>query len=170
MGRAERLGHGAPSTVRVVAEIAVASVVTGVVMGVLWWLLTPDITGVVVEGPAGGQLGVHSQDAQRLFDRDAIFALLGAGAGLVLAVAFAVRHRKSPVAALVALVVAGIGGSLLAQLTGLVLGPSGSVDGLADGAETPVPLHMESQAALIVWSMVATVVAAIFAAFRQDPH
>ena len=164
MTRAQRLGHTATSTSRVVVEIVVASVVAGVVMGVAWWLLAPDVTAVVV----GDGLRLDAREGQQLFGRDAVFALLGAGCGLVLAAVFSVRHRHRPVTVLVAVAVLGLGGSLLAQLSGGLLAGGDDVSGLADGTEHVMALEMQSQAGLIVWSMVATVVVAVIAVFRDD--
>lgn len=162
--RAERLGHTAPSPVRVVVQVAVVSVVAGIVMGLLWWLLAPDVHGVVVDGG----LGTDSREGQKLFERDAVFALLGAAFGLVLAIVFTVWHRRNPVATLVSLAVFGVGGSLIARFAGGLLGPGDDVAGLADGTERVFPLHLESDSALLVWSMVAVVVAAVIALFRED--
>lgn len=164
MTRAERLGHAAPTSTRVVAQIVVASAVAGVVMGVLWWLLAPDVHGVVVNGG----LGYDSREGQHLFTRDAVFALLGGAFGLVMSVVFVVWHRRNPVAVLVALAATGVVASLIAQHVGQFLGPDGDVSGLADNAEVLIPLRLESDAALLVWSMVAVVVAAVVALFRED--
>ncbi|RIQ13745.1 DUF2567 domain-containing protein [Jiangella rhizosphaerae] len=164
MTRAERLGHAAPSTVRVVTQIVVASVVAGVLMGVLWWLLAPDVQGVVVDGG----LGVDAHEGRHLFTRDAVFTLIGAGAGLLLSAVFAVWHRRNPVAVLVSLAAMGVVGSLIARFVGGFLGPDGDVSGLADGADVLFPLRLETDAALLVWSMVAVVVAAVIALFRED--
>ncbi len=164
MTRAQRLGHGAPTTRRVVVQIVVASVVAGVLMGVLWWLLAPDVHGVVVNGG----LGYDSREGRHLFTRDAVFTLLGGGFGLVLSIVFVIWHRRNPVAALVALAAMGVVGSLIAKYVGEFLGPDGDVSGLADGAAALIPLRLGSDAALLVWSMVAVVVAAVVALFRED--
>lgn len=164
MSRAERLGHTGAGAARVLVEITVATVLVALGVGVLWWVLAPEVTGVVIDG----RLAVDAREGQALFARDAVFALLAAASGLLLAVAFSVRHRHRPVTVLIALTVLGVGGSLLAQLTGFILGPDDDVSGLADGTERPMGLHMDSPAALIVWSMVATVVVAVIAVFRED--
>ncbi|TDE08078.1 DUF2567 domain-containing protein [Jiangella asiatica] len=164
MRRAERFGHAAPTPGRVATEIAVVSVLAGVLMGVLWWLLSPEVTGVVVEGG----LAADAREGQKMFDRDAVFALLGAGFGLVLAVVYSVRHWRSPVTTLVTLALAGVAGSYLATLVGGLFGPGGDVAGLENGTQEPFPLRMESPAGLLVWSMVATVVVAVVALFRED--
>lgn len=162
--RAERLGHTAPSPVRVLVQITVVSVVAGLLMGVLWWLLSPDVHGVVIDGG----LGADSREGQKLFERDAVFTLLGAGFGLVLAVVFMIWHRRNPVTTLVALAALGVAGSLIARFAGELLGPSDDVTGLANGTDRLFPLRLDSDAALLVWSMVAVVVAAVIALFRED--
>lgn len=162
--RAERLGHTGVGPLRIVTHIAVASVVAGILMGVLWWLLAPDVHGVVVDGG----LGTDSREGQKLFELDAVFTLVGAGVGVLMGIVFTVWHRRNPVTVLVALVAFGVIGSLIAQFAGGLLGPSGDVTGLADGAERLFPLRLEAQAALLAWPMVAVVVAAIIALFRED--
>lgn len=164
LARAERLGHAGPRPARVVGEAAVGSLIAGVVMGVLWWVLAPDVTGIVVNG----ELLTDLEQGQRLFTRDAIFALLGAGSGLVLAIALTARHRRHPVTSLLALAAGGLAGSLLAQLIGLLLGPDGDVSGLADGVEHVLALRMNSSQALLVWPLVLTVVVGVIAVFRED--
>ena len=164
MSRAERLGHTAPSTARVVGEVLVASVVAGVAMGVLWWVLAPEVTGFVVDG----ELLADLEQGQKLFGRDAVFALLGSAFGLVLGVVFTARHRRRPVTSLLTLALAGVGGSLLAQFTGAMLGPDGDVSGLAEGTDHAFALQMDTPQALIVWPLVATVMAAVIALFRED--
>ena len=162
--RAERLGHTAASPARVVVHIAIASVVAGVLMGVLWWLLSTDVRCVVV----GGELVPRNCESREFFDRDAVFTLLGAGFGLVLGVGFTVWHRRTPVTTLVALAAFGVVGSLIARFAGGLLGPSDDVSGLADGTDRMYPLRLDADAALLVWSMVAVVVAAVIALFRED--
>lgn len=164
MTRAERLGHAGVRTTRVVAEIVVATVVAGVVMGVAWWLLAPDVTAAVVNG----EVRLDAREGQKLFGRDAVFALLAAGCGLLMAVVFSARHRHRPVTVLLAVAILGFGGSLLAELTGGLLGGSDDMAGWADGTEHVVDLQMQSQAGLIVWSMTATVTVAVIAVFRDD--
>jgi hypothetical protein len=162
--RAQRLGHAGAGARRVVAEIVVAAAIVSVLMGVLWWLLAPDISGVV----ADGGLFADPSQAQKLFDRDALFAVLSGGAGLILAVVFAVRHHRRPVTVLLALAVCGIAGSLVAQLIGRYLGPGDDVTGLADGADHAVPLQLHSWAGVFGWSIAATMVVAVVAMFRED--
>lgn len=162
--RAERLGHVPASPARIVAEVAVVSALFGVLMGVLWQLLAPEVVGTVMDGG----LAVGGPEAEKLFDRDAVFALLGAGCGLVMAVAFAVRHPRRPVVALVALAAGGVGGSLLATVVGGALGPDRDLSGLADGAERAFPLELQASAALVMWPMTATVVVGVIALFRDD--
>lgn len=164
MRRAERLGHVAPGPRRVASEIAVVCLVAGLALGVLWWLLAPEVTGVVVDGA----LAVDAAEGQKLFGRDAVFSLLAAGFGLVLAVVFGVRHWRRPVTVLVALALGGVAGSYLATLIGGVLGPSDDVSGLENSVEHAFALRMESPAGLLVWSTVATVVLAVIALFRED--
>lgn len=162
--RTERLDRARANTARVVTEMVVATVAVGTLAGVLWWVLAPDVTGVVLDGG----LVVDAREGQKVFDRDAIFSLLGAAVGLLMSITFVLRHRHRPVTVVVGLAVLGVGGSLLAQLTGLLLGPDDDVAGMDDGTQHAVGLHLGSDAGLFVWPMVAIIVAAIIGVFRED--
>lgn len=147
---------------RVAVEIVLASVLCGLVMGAAWYVLSPDLTGQA----ADQGVAVPIEQARRLFDRVAIFALLGAAAGLLLGVAAGIRHRERPVTALVTLALGGVAGSLLAMGTGMVLGPARR--GHEPGTEVPLPMELEATSALLVWPLVAIVVVTLMALFRDD--
>ncbi|WP_129663245.1 hypothetical protein [Phytoactinopolyspora endophytica] len=152
----------APSPARVGVEIGATSAVLGVVMGIVWYLLSPELTGQVVED------GVVTpvEHARELFDQIAIFFILGAGLGLVLGVFFGVRHRRRPVTALLGLAGGGLGGSLLALAVGVLLGPS--IGDEAPGTEVTLPMELEAPAALFAWPVVAVVVVTVMSLFRDD--
>lgn len=143
-------------------EIVAVSVVFGVLLGVAWYLLAPEITGEVAEDG----VAIPITEARQLFDRVAIFSLLGAGIGLVLGIFFGARHRRRPVTTLLALAAGGLGGSLLAMGIGIVLGPS--VGGEEPGTVVDLPVELEAPAALFAWPVIAIIVVSVMALLRDD--
>lgn len=156
-----------PGVRRVVLEIVAASLVLGGVAGVLWWQLSPDVLGVVSEN--GVALDAVRGSAE--FDREANYVMLTAGAGLLLSVVFSVRYRRRPVSALLSVAICGVAGALVALGVGHLLGP-GSVDQRAARADVGdslnLPFELHAYAALIAWPLVAAIMMAIIAAFRDD--
>lgn len=138
------------------------SLVFGALMGVGWNLLNPEITGEVAERG----VAVPIAEARQLFDRVAIFSLLGAGIGLALGAVVGVRHRRRPVTALLALAGGGLAGSLLAWRVGVWAGPS--LGDEAPGTVVEVPLDLEAPAALLAWPLIAVVVVTVMVLFRDD--
>lgn len=156
----------APSPVRVVAEVVAFSAAVGAVVGFLWLKLSPEVT---VEIRADGA-ALYIEQARKLFDREAMFALLAAGAAVLLAVTSTARHRRRPVTVLLALVAGGCLASLVAFGLGRLLGP-GSVDPSSAGpvgSIVPVPLELDAWGVLLVWPIVAAVVVAVMTVFRDD--
>ncbi|NDL59177.1 hypothetical protein [Phytoactinopolyspora mesophila] len=151
-----------PSTRKVAAEIGVTSVVVGVLFGVAWLMFTPDITGQVAEEG----VAVPIAEARQLFDRVAVFSLLGAAIGILLGAVFGPRHRRRPVTTLLALATGGFGGSLLAMGVGILLGPSAVND--EPGTEVQLPMELEAPAALFVWPLLAIIVVTLMSLFRDD--
>lgn len=157
-----------PSTRRTVIEVAVASIVLGAVVGLVWWRLAPDVLVEVVEN---GGLALGIEEGRKLFDRDAIFACLTAGAGVLVAIVFGVRHYHRPVSTLLTLVAGGALGAMAAIGVGWLLGPS-SIEARAAGAAVgdhlAVSLELDSWAVLIVWPLVAALVTVALSIFRDD--
>lgn len=151
-----------PSPRRVGVEIGVASVVFGLLMGWAWYVLGPEITG---EAADNGVL-VPIAEARQLFDRVAIFSLLGAGIGLVHGLMFSFRHRRRPVTVLLALAASGTAGSLLALGVGMVLGPSAGSE--EPGTVVELPMELAAPASLFAWPLVAIVVVTVVNLLRDD--
>jgi hypothetical protein len=155
-----------PGVRRVVAEAAVASAAVAGVVAVAWAALVPDIL-VEVTGD-GVRLGMAQ--AALLFGVDGWFAVLGAVAGLLLGAVLLIRHRATPVVAVVATVVAALGGSLLAWRVGVLLGPdpverrAATVD---DGTTLPLDLGIEAHGVLLAWPL-GVVVAVLVVGFLLD--
>ena len=159
--------HQPPKPARAVAEIAVVSVLTGVLAGVAWWLLAPDVTVEVVDN--GVALTV--EQGRELFGRESDLAWISAAAGTILAAVFMARHRRLPVTTLLTLVVGGAAGSFVALGVGRLLGPDAVDAQAADaavGAHLSMPLAIEASAVFLAWPLAATIVVAVIAVFRDD--
>lgn len=142
------------------------TLILGLVIGVLWSVFAPNVRGVVTESG----VAVRGAQARQQFDVDGWFALLGAGAGLISAVAF-IRHRTRPVLSLITMVLGGMAGSAGAWRVGVMLGP-GPVDarasGLDVGASVAMPLALNAPGVLLVWPIAAAMGVVVAAAALDD--
>lgn len=150
-----------------VVEVAMSSLLLGVIVAVLWARLAPDVYGQVFENGVG-----RGAFASRLrFGQDVTFGALGAGAGALLALVFCTRYRRRPVSALIALVGAGVAGSVLAWRLGSALGPESAGSSAANvpvGDQIVLPLEISSYGVLLAWSIMAALVALVTAVLRDD--
>lgn len=103
----------------VVAGIAVSGAVLGVVVGVLWWVMTPAEQWLVFDGG----LGAADLNSPDWFAADAWFLILGVVGGLLLTVVSWFWARRDPVAAVLGLIVGSALLSVVAWSVGGVLGP-----------------------------------------------
>jgi hypothetical protein len=164
---AGRARPAAPDSRRVTIELLVTSVLIGLVVGVVWPLVAPE---VLVEVSDGNTALVPLQ-ARRLFDVDAWFAILGACAGAVLTLVMFTRHRHLPVTALTGLVAGGVVGSLVAWRLGALLRPGAlapRVEDAADGPLLALPLDLEATGVLLVWPVVAVGIVLVLTALTDD--
>lgn len=139
-----------PTTRRVAVEAVLVCVGAGLLVGVLWRLLAPEIVIEIVDGQPrpSGPLG-ESQ-----FGADAWFALLAAAAGVLTAVVQLARHRHRPVAVVCSFTVGAVVGSLVAWRFGVLLGPDQidvPLDQLAEGARRVLPLDLRATGVLLAW-------------------
>ena len=73
--------HGAgPAARRVVAETVLISVALGLAVGLVWWLVAPEVS----VGVRSGQSVLIAAEARNLFGVDVSFAAVGTVAGLLL--------------------------------------------------------------------------------------
>jgi hypothetical protein len=165
--------HGAgPAARRVVAETVLISVALGLAVGLVWWLVAPEVS----VGVRSGQSVLIAAEARNLFGVDVSFAAVGAVAGLLLGTAMFARHREHPTAVLVGLVLGGVVGSLVAWQVGSALGPGPlgeRTDGAADGVTLPIPLDLEATGVLLFWPITAVVAMLVLGALTpalQPPH
>ena len=165
--RTGRIRKTAPSARRAAAETVIVSLAVGLVMGVVWRAVAPE---VVVE-VSDGDPALFPLQARRLFGLEASFAVLGAAAGMLVALVMFTRHRHRPLATLTGLASGGVLGSIVAWRLGALLGPGsleGRVDGAPDGTLLPLPLELRATGVLLVWSVVAVVVVLVLNALVED--
>lgn len=142
----------------------------GIVVGVLWWLLHPEVTYVVYGGVA------HPEAPERgdTFALDGILTLLCLAAGLLTGALLWQRHHGRALATLLALVVGGVAASVLAVVVGGVLGPDPLDERAAqaeNGAELVTDVALSSPAVLLVWSIAAVLaVLGILAVTPSEPR
>jgi hypothetical protein len=156
--------HDADSAARrVVAQTVLISLALGPVVGLVWWLVAPEVS----VGVRGGQSVLNAAEVRKLFGVDASFAAVGAVAGLLLGAVTFIRHREHPTAMLAGLVGGGVVGSLVAWQVGSTLGPGPlgeRTDGAADGVTLAVPLDLEATGVLLFWPIVAVVATLVLGA------
>jgi hypothetical protein len=130
-------------------------VLVGVVWGLLWWVIAPTAATQVVDG------AVYLNGHDDLFaSQDSWFAILGAGAGAVLALGWPALTRRTPVAGVLAGLVGSAVSGLLAWRIGSWLGPDALRAQLHAGVKAPItPLALRAPIAVLVAPM-------IFAAVR----
>lgn len=138
------------------AQIVLISVALGLVVGVVWWLVAPEVS----VGVRDGQPVLIPAEARNLFGVDVSFAAVGAAAGLLLGAVMCTRYRDHPTALLAGLVLGGVVGSLVAWQVGSTLGPGPlgeRTGGAADGVTLAIPLDLEATGVLLFWPIVAVV-------------
>jgi hypothetical protein len=151
----------------VTVELLVISLLVGLVVGVVWRLVAPEVMVEVSDG----RTALIPLQARRLFDVDAWFAILGACAGAALTLVMFTRHRHLPVTALTGLVAGGVLGSLVAWRLGALLGPGAMaprVADAADGAQLALPRDLEATGVLLVWPVVAVGIVLVLTALTDD--
>jgi hypothetical protein len=141
---------------RAVAETVLVSVAVGLVAGVVWWLVAPEVT----VGVRDGQTVLIASEAHGLFGVDVSFGIVGAAAGFLLGAAMLTRHREHPTAVLAGLVLGGVVGSVVAWQVGFALGPGPlgeRTGGAADGVTLTIPLDLAATGVLLFWPITAVV-------------
>ncbi|OKI05471.1 ABC transporter permease [Streptomyces sp. CB02923] len=137
---------------REAALIALAVTVCGALLGVLWAWLAPHVPLI---GDGIGNVYLKNIEGEEAIGGDGTFILLALGFGVVCAaVAFLIR-RGGGIPLVVALVVGGLLGSVVAWRLGVWLGPSSDLAARAAEAGKGVPfdgpLRLEAKGALLAW-------------------
>ena len=140
---------------RVLAAVVVLSAVLGVVMGVVWSVVAP--TPALVAGQGGFYYA--SELPGQFVAMDGWFAVLGAAAGVVVAVVALARWTPDWLV-VTAVAVSGLLASLLAWAVGHALGPSRPhySASLAAGATAHGQLTLTAKGVLVAWPVLALAV------------
>lgn len=147
---------------REAAVITVAVAVAGVLLGLLWVWLAPNVP--LVGDLADDQWVVYFKDTEgeQAIGVDGTFALLALACGAVSAVAVFWWRRRGGVPLVVALAVGGFLGSLLAWRLGVWLGPDSDViahaRSVGKGVTFSAPLKLGAKGALLAWPFAAALV------------
>ena len=133
-----------------------ACVVAGVVVGVVWELLTPlpqfEVAGErILLPPAEDESGIAA---------DGWFAVCAGVAGVVSAVVVFVRVREARIGVLAGLTLACLLASVIAWRVGVAVGPEpvrAGAAGLADGESFSGPLELSALGVLFTWPLTAVI-------------
>ncbi len=141
--------------IRTAAVITVASVLGGVLLGLLWWWLAPHVPLVGDEVDKSWVVYLKDSEGEQAIGVDGTFALLGLAFGLVSAVVVFLLRRRGGVPVVVALGLGGLLGSWLAWRLGVWLGPESDVlahaQSVGKGVTFSAPLKLSAKGALLAW-------------------
>jgi hypothetical protein len=146
---------------RAVLRVVAASLAGGLLVGLVWWLLTPL---PALEKRSAGVFAVGSSPESSIA-ADGWFAVVGLLAGVVAALLATALLRDSRLGALVGLTLGGLLGSVVAWQFGVLLGPE-ALDAAAAAAQVGErftgPLRLSAYGVLLAWPTAAVI--AYFAA------
>ncbi|MCH5675445.1 AAA family ATPase [Streptomyces gilvus] len=171
-------GPGMKTEVREAALITVAVALGGVLLGVLWWWLAPQVPLVGDMVNKRWIVYLADSEGEQAIGVDGTFTLLALAFGVVSALVVFLVRRRGGIPLVVALGVGGLLGSLLAWRLGVWLGPTQDVIAHAkqvgNGVTFPAPLKLGAKGALLAWSLAALVVhlglTALFGPRDPDPY
>ncbi|MEH0552458.1 DUF2567 domain-containing protein [Streptomyces sp. B21-101] len=155
-------GPGMKTELREAAVITVGVALVGVLLGLLWVWLAPQVP--LVGELSDGSWVVYFKDTEgeQAIGVDGTFTLLALACGAVSAAAVFMWRRRGGVPLVVALGLGGLLGSLLAWRLGVWLGPDSDVIAHAQAAGKGVtfsaPLKLGAKGALLAWSLAAMLV------------
>ncbi|MDX3798688.1 DUF2567 domain-containing protein [Streptomyces sp. AK04-3B] len=155
-------GPGMKTELREAAVITVGVALVGVLLGLLWVWLAPQVP--LVGELSDGSWVVYFKDTEgeQAIGVDGTFTLLALACGAVSAAAVFVWRRRGGVPLVAALGLGGLLGSLLAWRLGVWLGPDSDVIAHAQAAGKGVtfsaPLKLGAKGALLAWSLAAMLV------------
>ncbi|QFQ96587.1 DUF2567 domain-containing protein [Streptomyces phaeolivaceus] len=143
-------------------EAAVATVVMallgGALLGLLWWWLAPHVP-LVSDGSA---VYFRDTEGEQAVGVDGTFTLLALGAGALSGLVVFLLRRRGGVPLVVALLVGGLLGAVLAWRLGVWLGPETDVAARAkevgQGVTFSAPLKLAAKGALLAWPLAGLVV------------
>ncbi len=171
-------GPGMKTELREAAVVTVVVAVAGALLGALWRWLAPSVplVGDVVNG--AWVVYLKDTEGEQAVGVDGTFTLLALGFGAVSAGCVFAWRRRGGVPLVVALMVGGLLGSVLAWRLGVWLGPGSDVIAQAKAAGKGVtfsaPLKLGAKGALLAWSFAALLVhlglTALFGPRDPDPY
>jgi hypothetical protein len=141
--------------------VVAASLAGGLLMGVLWWAVTPLAQ---LEKRPTGVFSVGG-DAETSIAADGWFAVIGLVTGVVAALLAGVLLRRHRLGVLLGLAAGGLLGSVVAWRFGVLLGPAGLAESSAAAAvgdRFEAPLELSAVGVLLAWPIAAVI--AYFAA------
>ncbi len=141
---------------RTAVLVAVSSMLAGVPVGVVWWLLAP-LPQVVKRSDGIYRAGEGDESSVAA---DGWFALTTLVAGVLVALVVYLRTRPGRLGPLLGLVAGGVLGSVVAWRTGAMLGPDSLVStaaGLKVGARFEGPLDLSAYGVLLAWPLGAVI-------------
>lgn len=142
---------------RLLRDLLLVHLPAALLVGLLWWQLSPRLQYTVVGGTA---YLLDEPAIDRVISGDGIFAVLGVAAGALCATVLLLLDHRGP-ALPVGVAVGGLLGSGGAWVVGTWLGP-GSLAGLAAGAADRTVLaagpELNAYGVLLLWPIVAVLV------------
>ncbi|MDF2257042.1 DUF2567 domain-containing protein [Streptantibioticus ferralitis] len=152
--------------------VAAAVAVCGVLFGLLWVWLAPQVP-LISDGSA---VYLKNSEGEQAIGADGWFALMGLGFGVLTAAAVFLWRRAGGVAIVVGLAVGAVLGSLIAWRLGVWLGPTQNVVAHAKAVGPNkvfyAPLELRAKGALLAWPVAAMAAfLALTSAFGpREPH
>jgi hypothetical protein len=151
-------GPGMKTEVRQAVVIAVALIVGGVLLGLLWLWLAPRVP-LIADSHA---VYLKDSEGEQAAGVDGTFTLLAAGFGVVSALVVFLVRRGGGIPLVVGLALGALLGAVVAWRLGIWLGPAQDVAAHArqvgKGVTFDAPLELKAKGALLAWPVVAMLV------------
>lgn len=145
-GRTDRWRVG----LRAASAVVLGSIALGVVLGAVWVVFAPRVDAVA----KGGQPVPVTEGPEQYAGADALFIVLFAVAGVLVAVLASRAFRPVPWGVLAGVVIGGLIGSVVAAGVGGWLGwtdPQAQAQNAADGAAIVASAELRTPSALLIW-------------------